>query len=219
MENLFFAYGRQETDYLSRDKRLGEAIRQLGFVKRPVNPDIFQSLVYQIIGQQISTKANQTIWDRMVAGVGTITPRVISDLSPEALQQYGLSWRKVGYIQGIADRVCNGSLQLDELPAKSDSEVCRILSSLPGIGKWTAEMLMLHSMQRSDILSWDDLAIIRGMRMLYRHRKIDRKLFERYRRRYSPYGSVASIYLWQISAGGIPGLTDPAERRDSQRGA
>ena len=65
-------------------------------------------------------------------------------------------------------------------------------------------MLMLHCMQRSDILSWDDLAIIRGMRMLYRHRKIDRKLFERYRRRYSPYGSVASIYLWQISAGESP---------------
>ena len=63
---------------------------------------------------------------------------------------------------------------------------------------------MLHCMQRSDILSWDDLAIIRGIRMLYRHRKIDRKLFERYRRRYSPYGSVASIYLWQISAGESP---------------
>ena len=79
-------------------------------------------------------------------------------------------------------------------------------------------MLMLHCMQRSDILSWDDLAIIRGMRMLYRHRKIDRKLFERYRRRYSPYGSVASIYLWQISAGDIPNLTDPSERPRSSRG-
>ncbi len=132
----FFAYGSRETDYLSnRDKRLGEAIRKLGWVKRPVNPDIFQSLIYQIIGQQISTKANQTIWDRMVAGLGAITPRVISNLSPEALQQYGLSWRKVGYIKEVADRVYNGSLQLDELPAKSDSKVCRLLSSLPGIGK------------------------------------------------------------------------------------
>ena len=89
----------------------------------------------KIIGQQISTKANQTIWDRMVAGLGAITPRVISNLSPEALQQYGLSWRKVGYIKEVADRVYNGSLQLDELPAKSDSKVCRLLSSLPGIGK------------------------------------------------------------------------------------
>ena len=93
-----------------------------------------------------------------------------------------------------------------------DDEVCRQLSALPGIGKWTAEMLMLHSMQRSNILSYDDLAIVRGMRMLYRHRKIDRKLFERYRRRYSPYCSVASIYLWAISAGAIDGLTDPGAK-------
>jgi DNA-3-methyladenine glycosylase II len=209
----YFQYGSKETDYLAqKDKRLGEAIRQLGFVGRPVNPNLFQSLIYQIVGQQISTKANQTIWERMVAGLGDITPQCIHDLSEADIQRFGISFRKAAYIKGIGEKVFTGALDLDALTGMSDDEVCRQLSALPGIGRWTAEMLMLHSMQRSNILSYDDLAIVRGMRMLYRHRKIDRTHFERYRRRYAPYGSVASIYLWKISAGGIAGLTDPAEK-------
>ena len=72
---------------------------------------------------------------------------------------------------------------------------------------------MLFWMQRPDILSYDDLAIPRGMRMRYRHRKMDRKLFEKYRKRYSPYGSVASLYLWAIAGGALEGLTDPAPKK------
>ena len=73
-------------------------------------------------------------------------------------------------------------------------------------------MLMIFSMQRPNVLSYQDLAIIRGLRMVYRHRKIDRKLFEKYRRRFSPYGSVASLYLWAVAGGAIPGKKDPAPR-------
>jgi DNA-3-methyladenine glycosylase II len=218
MEQQYFQYGKTETDYLAqKDKRLGEAIRQLGFVGRPVNPNLFQSLIYQIVGQQISTKANRTIWERMVAGMGDITPQLIHSLPVESIQKYGISFRKAEYIKGVGEEVFTGAFDLSALTDMDDDEVCRRLSSLPGIGRWTAEMLMLHSMQRSNILSYDDLAIVRGMRMLYRHRKIDRKLFERYRRRYSLYGSVASIYLWAISAGAIPGLTDPAEKAGTKK--
>ena len=214
MNKQYFQYGSKETEYLTKkDKRLGEAIRQLGFVGRPVNPNLFQNLIYQIVGQQISTKANQTIWERMVAGMGDITPEKIHGLSAEKIQKYGISFRKAEYIKGIGEKIFSGEFDLEALNKMDDDEVCRQLSVLPGIGKWTAEMLMLHSMQRSNILSYDDLAIVRGMRMLYRHRKIDRKLFECYRRRYSPYGSVASIYLWAISAGAIDGLTDPGANR------
>lgn len=72
---------------------------------------------------------------------------------------------------------------------------------------------MLFCMQRPDVFSYDDLAIQRGLRMVYRHKQIDRKLFEKYRRRYSPYGSVASLYLWAVSGGAVPELNDPAARR------
>ena len=85
-----------------------------------------------------------------------------------------------------------------------------MLCSLRGVGVWTAEMILLFCLQRPDILSYDDLAIRRGLRMVYRHREIDRERFEKYRRRYSPCGSVASLYLWAAACGAVPGLTDPA---------
>lgn len=98
-----------------------------------------------------------------------------------------------------------------------DEEVIRVLSSLKGIGAWTAEMILLFCMQRPDVLSYDDLAIQRGLRMLYHHRKIDRRLFEKYRRRYRPYGSVASLYLWAIAGGAIPGMRDYAPAKPGSK--
>ena len=97
-----------------------------------------------------------------------------------------------------------------------DDEAIRALSSLKGIGVWTAEMILLFCMQRPDVFSYDDLAIQRGLRMLYHHRKIDRKLFEKYRRRFSPYGSGASLYLWAISGGAIPGMRDYAPKKPAK---
>ena len=78
-------------------------------------------------------------------------------------------------------------------------------------------MILLFCRQRPDILSYDDLAILRGLRMVYHHRSIDRKLFEKYRRRFSPYGSVASLYLWAVAGGAIPEMRDyqPKKQRRS----
>ena len=91
-----------------------------------------------------------------------------------------------------------------------DAEAIRALSSLRGIGVWTAEMILLFCLQRPDIFSYDDLAIQRGLRMVYHHRQVGRELFEKYRRRYSPYGSVASLYLWAVAGGAVPELRDYA---------
>ena len=97
----------------------------------------------------------------------------------------------------------------------------RELSALKGIGVWTAEMILLFCMQRPDVFSYDDLAIQRGLRMVYHHRKIDRKLFEKYRRRFSPYCSVASLYLWAAAGGAVPGLKDyaPKKKAPAQKAA
>lgn len=91
--------------------------------------------------------------------------------------------------------------------------MCRTLSALPGIGVWTAEMLMTFSMQRPNILSWGDLAIHRGLRMVPPPPAHQRpSLFAKYRRRYTPYGSVASLYLWEMAGGAIPGMKDWAPK-------
>ena len=100
------------------------------------------------------------------------------------------------------------AFRLDEVARMNDEDAIRALSSLKGIGVWTAEMILLFCLQRPDIFSYDDLAIRRGLRMVYHHREMDRARFEKYRRRFSPYGSVASLYLWAVAGGAIPEMQD-----------
>ncbi|HZK34307.1 MAG TPA: DNA-3-methyladenine glycosylase 2 family protein [Bacillota bacterium] len=198
-----FKYGQEEIDYLKgKDKRLARAIDRIGPIKRELIPDLFPALVNSIIGQQISAKAATTVWNRMLdLMAGNITPEKVWSKSVDEIQKCGMSTRKVFYIQDAAEKILTGKFDMDGLKGLPDNEVKKQLSSLNGIGEWTAEMLMLFSMQRPDILSWGDLALKRGIMMLYGHKTLDRTRFDRYRRRYSPYASVASLYLWEISAG------------------
>jgi DNA-3-methyladenine glycosylase II len=197
-----FKYGQVELDYLKKkDKKLAEAIERIGMIEREVIPDLFAALINSIVGQQISAKAATTVWNRMLDRFGEITSQKLAEAIVEEIQQCGLSMRKANYIKNISDAVKKGELSLDELSDLPDEEVCRRLSALNGIGVWTAEMLMTFSMQRPNIVSWGDLAIRRGMMMLYHHKELDKARFEKYKKRYSPYGTVASLYLWAISVG------------------
>jgi len=215
---MYFEYGKKETEYLkTRDKKLSEAIDKIGHIYRETDDELFLSIVKQIVGQQISAPAFKTVWKRVEDKLGDVSAENLCAISDEDLQSCGLSYRKVSYIKDFAQKVRSGEFDVDSLQNMSDEEVVKALSSLKGIGVWTAEMLLLFCMQRPDIVSFGDLAIVRGMRMLYRHREIDRKKFERYRKRYSPYGSVASLYLWAISAGAIPQLTDPAPKNKKEK--
>ncbi len=213
-EQLYFEYGETEIAYLkSRCPKMAEAITTIGHINRPVIPDLYAALVNSIVGQQISTAAHKTIWKRMNDALDEITPERIAALSDDELQAFGTTYRKVGYIRGVTDRVLDGRLDLDALAKLTDDEVERALVELPGIGKWTAEMLMTFSMQRPDIMSYGDLAIQRGLRMLYHHRAITPKLFAKYQRRFSPHGTVASLYLWAIAGGAIPEMKDYAPKK------
>ncbi|HWQ80490.1 MAG TPA: DNA-3-methyladenine glycosylase [Anaerovoracaceae bacterium] len=204
----YFEYGEKEIEYLkSRDPLLGAVIDEIGHIDRAVIPDMFSALANAVVGQQISSKAHATIWTRIQERFVPMTPETIGAKAAEELQACGISMRKALYIKEIADSILNGSLDLPHLQTLPDDEVCKRLCQIKGIGVWTAEMLMTFSMQRPNIMSWDDLAILRGLRMLYRHRTITPKLFARYKRRYSPYNTVASLYLWAIAGGACPGLT------------
>ena len=212
-EKTCFAYGQTETAYLcARDPVLGAAIAAIGHIDREVMPDLFAALVHAIVGQQIATKAQATICARMLAQVVPMTAQTVCAMPDEALQACGISFKKAGCIRAIAAAVLDGSLDLAALQTQPTEAVCARLCQLRGIGVWTAEMLLLFSMQRPDVLSEGDLAIQRGLRMLYRHRRITPAIFARYRRRYAPYASVASLYLWAIAGGACPGLSDPAAR-------
>jgi DNA-3-methyladenine glycosylase II len=196
-----FKYGDAEIEYLKKkDKRLGQAIERIGRIQRKVTPDLFTALISSIVSQQISNKAAETVWNRLCNLVGELSPAAIARVSVDEIQKCGMSMRKASYIKGIGDAVFSGEFNLDELKSLPDDQVIKKLTALHGVGVWTAEMLMIFSMERPDVVSWDDLAIRRGMCRLYNHKVLTKERFMRYKKRYSPYGSVASLYLWQISA-------------------
>ena len=200
----------------SKDRKLSEVIDQIGHIDRRVDTDLFSSVVHHIIGQQISTKAQQTIWQRMNESFGAVSPEIIDAAEVNELQSLGMTFRKAEYIKDFAGKIVQGEFALDAVAHMSDAEAIAALSALKGIGVWTAEMILLFCLQRPNILSYDDLAIHRGMRMVYHHRKIDRKLFEKYRRRLSPYCSVASLYFWAVAGGAIPEMKDYAPKKKSK---
>ena len=206
---MYFEYGEAELSYLrQKDKRMCEVIDRVGHVERTVDTDLFSSVVHHIIGQQISMKAQATIWQRMHDALGDVNAETIIAAGVPRLQELGMTFRKAEYITDFARKVHSGAFDLDAVGHMSDEDAIRALSGLKGIGVWTAEMILLFCMQRPDIFSYDDLAIQRGLRMVYHHRSIDRERFERYRRRFSPYCSVASLYLWAVSGGAIPEMKD-----------
>jgi 3-methyladenine DNA glycosylase/8-oxoguanine DNA glycosylase len=195
-----FQYGKAEIDHLkSRDKKLGRAIDRIGVIERQVMPDLFAALVHSVVAQQISSKAAATIWGRLCGKLLDITPRKVAGMDVSDIQKCGVSMRKARYIKGIGEAAFRGDLDLLELRELPDEVVIEKLSSLPGIGVWTAEMLLIFSLCRPDVVSWGDLAIQRGMMNLYGLKELSKEQFDRFRKRYSPCGSVASLYLWTLS--------------------
>lgn len=198
--------------FQSRDKRLGAVIEQIGPIERRGNADLFASTVRHIISQQISKKAQQTVWKRLEERTGGVSISGVLALPTAELQSMGISFRKADYILAFARMVEEGEVDLESLRKKDDKTVIRELVQVPGIGPWTAQMLLIFSLGRPDVLSYGDFGILRGMRMVYRHKKIDASRFARYQKRYSPYGTTASLYLWAVAGGAIAELDDPAKK-------
>ena len=164
----FFEYGYTEIEHLKRrDKKLGEAIDRIGMLQREIKPDPLTALISSIVSQQISKKAAETVWNRLSILVGRITPENIAKVSQDEIQSCGMSARKAGYIQGIANAAASGMVNFDTLHMLRDEEIVKTLSSLNGVGVWTAEMLLIFSLCRPDVVSYGDLAIRRGMMTLY----------------------------------------------------
>ena len=198
---MFFCYGKAETDYLaSRDPVLGAAIDRIGHIDREVFPDLFEALINSIAGQQISGKALATVWARLCAAVGAVTPENLLAAGEERLRACGFSGRKVNYMLSAARAVADGALDIHSLVEKDDQEVIRTLTALPGVGRWTAEMLLTFSLQRPDVLAYDDFGIRKGLCRLYGLDSVSKAQFAEYRARYAPYATVAALYLWHIAA-------------------
>jgi 3-methyladenine DNA glycosylase/8-oxoguanine DNA glycosylase len=199
-KNLMTLGSDEALDHLRHnDPLLGEAIARLGKIKVDTHPDPFAVLIRNIAGQQISGKAAETVWNRLNVACHPMDAATIHTTNVATIQSCGMSLRKAGYIHGLADRVISGALDLERLKILSDEEAIRELTACAGIGIWTAEMLLIFSYRRPDIVSWSDLGIRRGMMYLYGLETLSKTQFQSYRKRYAPYGTMASFYLWAIT--------------------
>ena len=203
----FVQYDAEATEYLmAKDPKLAKAIEAVGVIHRPMDSDVFTSVVNSIVGQQISASALKTVLGRLTDKTGDpITPEAIDALGIDDLQGCGMTFRKAEYIKSFAEKVLCGEFDVGALESMDDDDVVEALSSLKGIGRWTAEMILIFSMNRMNVFAFDDVGIHRGMRMVYHHRNVTREMFEKYRRRFSPYCTVASLYFWAISHMDVPG--------------
>jgi len=197
----YFPYSEAELAYLrKKDKKLAVLTDRVGIIKRPINPDPFASLVDSIVAQQISTKAAATVSAKLLAMCGEMTPHKLNALSQPEIQTCGMSMQKAGYIKNIAQAAVSKTVDFDNLHRQTDQEIIETLSAIKGVGVWTAEMLLIFSLARPDVVSYGDLIIRRSIMQLYGHKELPKERFLRYVKRYSPYGSVASLYLWAMAA-------------------
>lgn len=167
------------------------------------NDDLFLALVQSVVAQQLSVRVADVIFQRLENLSGQITAENLLGTDVEALRACGLSMRKIEYLRGIAEAVLDGRINFQTLAGKPDHEVIQELVKLKGVGVWTAEMLLIFSLGRPDVLSYKDLGIRKGIMMLNKLNELSESDFEYYRKRYSPYGTLASLYLWKIKDGGL----------------
>lgn len=194
---LFFPYGESELDDLRKAApELAPLFDRYGFIRRPMNPDLFGALSESIVGQQISTKAQQTILGRLAERLGAVTPEKILSVPPETVTACGVSLRKTDYLRGAAEAVSAGMTKTF-LETLDDNGIISHLTRLKGIGIRTAEMMLIFCFGRPNVLSFGDFGIRTAPARLHGVEKLPKALFEEDRRRFSPYGTVASFYLWE----------------------
>jgi DNA-3-methyladenine glycosylase II len=158
----------------------------------------FMTLARAIVGQQISVKAAQSVWDRLTACVGEMTPEgVLSRPRPE-LRACGLSDRKTEYIADLAQHFADGRIHVHRWPQMSDEQIIAELVEVRGIGRWTAEMFLMFNLLRPDVFPLDDLGLQKGIRLAYyKRRKVSLGTMRRLGETWRPWRSVATWYLWR----------------------
>jgi DNA-3-methyladenine glycosylase II len=206
-------YRKAQRHLARRDTVLKDLIRQIGRCTLDPDPDGFQSLVRAIVSQQISTKAARAIHGRLKEALGRsgITPAAILRASDERLRNAGLSANKGRSLRDLADKVKSKAVPLHDCHGLSDEEVIERLITVRGIGRWTAEMFLIFSLGRLDVLPVDDFGLRAAAQRNYQLRDLPKKaalteLAEPWR----PYRSIGTWYMWR-SAGFVPRSGDEEE--------
>jgi DNA-3-methyladenine glycosylase II len=175
----------------------GTAVRRDLRRERP--GDAYGALLRSIVSQQLSTKAANSIYGRLIDIFGghAPTPKQLLAVDPDEIRAAGMSRPKIAYLRDLAQHVEDGTLELDRLDELPDEEVSAQLTAVKGLGQWTADMFLMFHLRRPDVLPVGDQGIRRAVQVQYRMRKLpDPKRLEKVGRPWRPYRTLACLYLW-----------------------
>ena len=180
-----------------RDPVMGGIMRRFPKVHITPRGEPFHTLARAIVGQQISVKAAQSVWNKVALLLGEVKPETVLEKKRPQLRACGLSDRKVEYIADLAQHFADGKIHVRRWPGMGDEEIIAELTEVRGIGRWTAEMFLMFNLMRPDVFPLDDLGLQKGIRLCYFKKSVSlnrmRKLGETWR----PWRSVATWYLWR----------------------
>ena len=194
---------KEVEEILCRDPILAGLIKQVGPYRLEAAPDRYRALVEAVVSQQLSGRVADRIIEKIHGIYGrSPTPDQILATPDSALRKVGLSRMKIAYIREISEKTEDGTLPLQQMAGMSDEEVIRVLTRIRGIGVWTAQMFLIFSLGRHDVLPTGDLGIRRRFAELYGITQEDEMIKQA--EGWRPYRTVASWYLWKSAkvAGG-----------------
>jgi len=185
--------------HLKQDRKLARIIEKVGKYNIPITKNPYESLVEAIITQQLSGKAADSISTRFREIYGKFPkPVEVLKTSDAKLRKAGLSYMKVSYIKDLSRRIESKELRLDYMKNLSDEKVVAQLTEVKGIGRWTAEMFLIFSLGRLDVLPVGDLGLKRGIQKMYSLDDLPEKdQIEQIAEKWRPYRTVATWYLWR----------------------
>tara|TARA_B100000700_G_C15019693_1_gene845074 strand:- start:612 stop:1241 length:630 start_codon:yes stop_codon:yes gene_type:complete len=189
-------------NHLRQDDNMKILINYFGPITLKNKQNHFKSLVRSIIHQQLSGKAAKTIENRFLAlydGSVFPNPEEVLKTPSESMQNIGLSKMKTKYIQGLAKKIDGGEIRLEELSTLSDDEIAKILKPIKGIGQWTIDMFLIFSLNRLDVFPINDLGIKKGLMILLgREKFLSEKSMISRSKKWKPYRTIASLYIWKV---------------------
>lgn len=160
--------------------------------------DAFQTLARAIVGQQISVRAAQSVWERFVACVGRMQPDTVMRADMDELRAAGLSQRKAEYVRDLAQHFASGAIDVAAWPDTDDEAIIEQLVEVRGIGRWTAEMYLIFHLGRADVLPLADLGLQRGLSLNYnRGKPLSARKLRSVTKGWEPWRSVGTWYMWR----------------------
>jgi DNA-3-methyladenine glycosylase II len=181
------------------DPILRAIIARVGPCRIQYGPPEFHSLAESIVYQQLNGRAAETIFDRFTTLAGDpVTPHGILKLTEAQMRSVGLSKQKSSYLRDMAERATRGELDFSKLHELSDEEVIRHLTQVKGVGEWTAQMFLMFTLKRPNVLPTGDFGVQMAIKKHYRKRKLPKpSAMEKLARPWEPYRSFACWYLWR----------------------